>query len=111
MMQALQQKFEYSTFDLSRAVRKISATAWIASGVLFVAYLYFIGAITFSVVKQRALAQDTKQLISAASVEEMRYLVAQKSLTEEFASASGLVAAGTIAYTAPKTALAWNVGR
>lgn len=110
-MQTITQKFEYSTFDLNHAVRKIAATAWIASGVLFVAYLYFIGAITFSVVKQRALAQETKQHISTASVEEMRYLIAQKSLTEEFASTSGFVPVGTIAYTAPKTAFAWNVGR
>lgn len=92
-------------------MRSIASYAWLVSGVLFVCYLYFIGAITFSVVKQRALAQETKQLISTTSVEEMRYLVAQKSLTATYATTVGFVPSSTIAYTEPMRAFAWNVGR
>ncbi len=111
MINTLQQKFEYSSFDINHGFRKIGTYAWVASGVFFGCYLYFIGAITFSVINQRALAEDTKQLISATSMEEMQYLVAQKSLTEDHAISSGMVRAGTVAYTGPVRAFAWNVGR
>ena len=112
MITAIQQKFETVSFDLNHGLHSISTYAWIASGVLFVCYMYFVGAITFSVVKQRALAQETKQLISQTSVEEMNFLAVQKSLTQEFAQSTGLVSAGsTIAYTGPRKAFAWNVGQ
>ncbi len=98
----------FSMHDINVTLKKVSTYAWLAAGVLFVSYLYFVGAITFSVIKQEGLAQNIKTTVSEIGKHELEYLKLQKSLTESFAIAQGFVSADTIAYTAPASAFAWN---
>lgn len=99
------------TLDLGSTLKSITTYAWIGAGVLFVAYVYFVGAITFSVVKEQAMQQETKTLISTMGQAELQYLAQQKSLTQSYAYAQGFVSAEKIAFALPQRAFAWNVGR
>lgn len=97
--------------DINKILRSVALYAWISAGVLFACYLYFIGAITFSVIKEKGLATETKTLISQMGEEELAYLSAQKTLTESYAASIGFVKPEKVSFAAPKRALAWNVGR
>jgi hypothetical protein len=89
----------------------ISRYTWGFAGILLSLYIYFVGAITFSVMKQQSLSTDTKQLISDMSREEVEYLNAQKGLTEEYATSLGFTKDSNLAFSEAKRAFAWNVGR
>ncbi len=97
--------------DMNKSLRHIFTYAWIGTGVFFACYIYLIGSITFSVVKQRGLEQTNKTLISQMSEQELAFLSSQQSLTLASAAEFNLVPAPTVAYTAPTRAFAWNVGR
>lgn len=97
--------------DINKTLKSVAFYSWISAGVLFGCYLYFVGAITFSVIKERGLQQDTKALISSMGQEELQYLSAQKALTKEYAHQSGFIDADLISFAAPQKAFAWNVGR
>ena len=92
------------------ALKRVTSYAWISAGVLFASYLYFVGAITFSVITEQSLQSGNKALISSTSRQELAYLNMEKTLTQSYASSTGLVAATALAYTAPRQAFAWNVG-
>jgi hypothetical protein len=77
---------------------------------LFVCYSYFVGAITFSVIKQQALEQSTKSLISSMSIQESTYLQSQEQLNQDYATTIGLVQSNAVAFAVAKPAFAWNVG-
>ncbi len=112
MIALIKHKLDTATvLDFNKALRSVALYAWISAGILFVAYLYFVGAITFSVIKEKGLKEDLKTLVSKMGEEEQRYLVAQKTLTESYALESGFVNPAQIAFALPKRALAWNVGR
>lgn len=100
-----------TTFDLNKTLKSITMYTWISAGVLFVGYLYFVGAITFSVIKERELQQDTKALISSMGSQELQYLSTQKNLTKEYAHQNGFIDAATISFATPAKAFAWNVGQ
>lgn len=111
MMTTIQQKINSFAFeDMNRHIRTVLTYTWIGSGVLFACYLYFVGAITFSVVKQQELARDIKGRISSMSVQEFSYLSQEKNLTESYARAQGFVRAEKTAFAVPRRAFAWNVG-
>lgn len=97
--------------DINKTLRSVALYAWVATGILFACYLYFVGAITFAVVKERGLASATKTLISQMGEAELTYLSSQKELTQSYAASIGFVTPGTIAFATSKRALAWNVGR
>lgn len=97
--------------DMNKALGMISTYAWIGTGLLFVCYAYFVGSITFSIVKQQGTQSSIKTLISSMSKQEFAYLQTQKTLTAEYASAIGMVPAREVAFATPKRAFAWNVGR
>lgn len=97
---------EYATL-----ARRATRYAWAASGVLFGLYLYFVGAITFSVVERQALEESTKTLISDISSEELHYLEKEKTLTKEFAYSIGLIDAPTISFTTQQRSVALNGSR
>ncbi len=99
------------TFDVNKTLKSIAFYSWITAGILFTAYLYFVGAITFSVIKEKGLQQDTKALISTMGQQELQYLSAQKMLTKEYAIQAGFITANTISFAQPQKAFAWNVGR
>lgn len=114
MITTLKQKFittsESIAFsDLNGSLRAVTRYAWLSAGALFVLYLYFVGAITFSVIAQESIAQDIKTAVSQMSKEELTYLNAQQTLTEEAARAHGFVSAGSISYTVPAASFAWNI--
>ncbi len=112
MIQKITNKIRNVQFeDMNKHIRTVLTYTWIGSGALFACYLYFVGAITFSVVKQQELARDIKGLISAMSTEELTYLSQEKNLTESYAQAEGFVRAEKTAFAAPRRAVAWNVGR
>ncbi len=112
MMKLVQQQIDRAaTLDLHKTVGKIRMYAWVGAGIFFCAYIYFVGAITFSVVKERGLQQETKALISSIGTHELTYLNTQKSLTEAYATAIGFVPAPTLSFASPQRAFAWNVGR
>jgi hypothetical protein len=89
----------------------VTRYAWIGTGLLFICYSYFVGAITFSVIKQQAIEQTTKSLISSMSIQENTYLQTQERLNEDYATTMGLVQSNAIAFATAKPAFAWNVGQ
>jgi len=96
--------------DFNKALRSIGTYAWIGTGLLFVCYGYFVGSITFSIVKQQGIQSDIKTLISSMSKQELAYLDTQKTLTEDYATTLGMVQANMVSFATPKRAFAWNVG-
>ena len=105
-------KLRFNTFsDINKTIRSVALYTWVLAGTCFACYLYFVGAITFSVIKERELQQDTKTLISSMGREELSYLNLQKSLTKEYAIVHGFITEPNIAFAAPQKAFAWNVGR
>ncbi len=101
----------HGAFDINKTLKSITLYTWIAAGVLFVGYVYFVGAITFSVVKEKELQQETRALISSMGAEELEFLSAQKVLTESYAREKGFVEPSTISFAPSQRAVAWNVGR
>lgn len=96
--------------EFNKALRMIGTYAWVGTGVLFVSYMYFVGSITFSIVKQQGTQSDIKTLISSMSKQELAYLNTQKELTENYAATIGMVPATMVSFATPKRAFAWNVG-
>lgn len=112
MIRTIQNKLDnVGALDINKTLKSIAFYTWIGAGVLFSCYIYFVGAITFSVIKERGLQQDTKALISSMGQEELQYLSSQKNLTKEYALGSGFVPAPLISFATPQKAFAWNVGR
>jgi hypothetical protein len=97
--------------DVNRTLRYVTRYTWIGTGVLFVCYSYFVGAITFTVIGQRALEQTNKTLISSMSNQERIYLQNQAQLNEAYATSIGLVKGTAVAFAVAKPAVAWNVGQ
>lgn len=113
MMTTIKNKIEttstlFAVHDANVTLRSVARYAWLSAGVLFACYLYFVGAITFSVIKQETLSQDIKNTISEIGKYELEYLTAQKNLTEAVAFEKGFVSAEAIAYTVPASTFAWN---
>ncbi len=98
-------------FDINKTLKSVTLYTWLASGVLFSCYVYFIGAITFSVIKERGLEEDKKTLISTIGEQELQYLNSQKTLTKDYAVQNGFVPAHLVSFASPQKAFAWNVGR
>lgn len=99
------------TTEYALLFRTVTRGLWIGCAVLFVGYLYFVGAITFSVVERQALEEKKKTLASDISTLELTYLAQEKLLTKEFGYSMGLVDAKTVAFTTVKRAVAWNGSR
>ena len=100
-----------SNHDINKTLRLLTRYAWIGTGLLFICYSYFVGAITFSVIKQEAIQQTTKNLISSMSTQEQTYLQSQEALNQDYAATLGLVQSNAIAFATAKPAFAWNVGQ
>jgi hypothetical protein len=79
----------------------------LGSVALFALYLYFVGAITFSVVHRRNMEETIRMAASNISQEERTYLSAEKTMSRDYALAQGLVAPAHITYTAPKSSVAF----
>jgi uncharacterized membrane protein len=97
--------------DINKMLRTLVKYVWIGTGAVFVCYMYFVGSITFSIIKQQDLEQTNRLLISSMSQEELTYLALQKDLTVSQGQLVGLVPAPAISFTASQRAFAWNVGR
>jgi hypothetical protein len=97
--------------DINKTLRALVTYVWIGTGAIFMCYLYFVGSITFSIIKQQDLEQINRSLISSMSQEELTYLALQKDLTITEGATVGLVAAPVVSFTASQRAFAWNVGR
>jgi hypothetical protein len=97
--------------DVNKTLRLITRYGWIGSGVLFVCYSYFVGAITFTVINQRAVEESNKTLVSSMSDQERVYLKNQQQLNESYASSIGLVKGTAVAFAVARPAVAWNVGQ
>lgn len=107
MMTQIKNKIE--TFgEYTLLVSRMTRYVWATSGVLFGLYLYFVGAITFSVVERQGLEESTKTLRSDISTQELHYLEKEKMLTKEFAYNMGLIDAPTISFTTQQRSFAWN---
>ena len=100
-----------ANFDANKALRLTTKYALIGTGVLFICYSYFVGAVTFSVIKQQALERSTKAVISTMSDQERTYLQTQLGLTQQSAAAAGLVPSTAVAFAVAKPVLALNVGQ
>ncbi len=98
-----------SSEDINHTLGTITRFAWLSALALFASYLYFIGAITFSVIKQESLAQNIKTYVTDMGKEELRYLELQKRLTAGYAIDQGFVTNAPIAYTVPASGFAWNI--
>jgi hypothetical protein len=113
MIATIRNKIEsvHATTEANKTLRSIMAYTWISCAALFVAYLYFVGSITFSIITQQGLEQRLKSLVSSMSRQELKYLTSEQQLTAAYGESLGLVKAPTIAFAAPVRAFAWNVGR
>ncbi len=112
MINALQNKIESLPIgEVNKTLGMVTRYAWIGTGVLFVCYSYFVGAITFSVINQRAIEQTNKTLISSMGDQERVYLQTQQHLNESYAASIGLVKGNAVAFAVAKPAVAWNVGQ
>jgi hypothetical protein len=100
-----------AALDINKTLKSITFYTWIAAGVLFVGYLYFVGAITFSVIKERELQQHTRALVSSMGAQELEFLSTQKILTEQYAREKGFVEPASVSFAPSQRAFAWNVGR
>lgn len=89
----------------------IARYAWVGTGVLFLCYSYFVGAITFSVIGQSALQSSNKALVSSMGDQERIYLQNQEQLNESYASSIGLVKGTAVAFAVAQPDVAWNVGQ
>jgi hypothetical protein len=98
-----------SANDFNSALKSVTTYAWLSAAGLFALYLYFVGAITFSVIKQESLSQQIKTVVSQTSREELKYLNLQKNLSEGNAQERGFIPAASISYVAPLGTFAWNV--
>ncbi|MCU0660314.1 MAG: hypothetical protein MUD00_01740 [Candidatus Pacebacteria bacterium] len=58
-------------------------------GLLFLAYLYFLGTITFGIVERRALEAQAKELASEVSTLELQYLALSNNIDIELAETLG----------------------
>lgn len=96
--------------DINKTLRLLTRYTWIGTGVLFLCYSYFVGAITFTVISQKALDSTNKTLISSMGDQERVYLKNQQQLNENYASSIGLVKGSAVAFAVAKPAVAWNVG-
>ncbi len=65
-------------------------------GVLFIAYIFFLGSITFNIVARKALDTEVKDTISSISELELRYLSLSNNL--------GLAYAGELGFSETKSA-------
>ncbi len=92
-------------------LRRATKYCFVGVGVLFAGYLYFVGAITFSVVERQGLEESTKTLASDISIQELHYLEKEKYLTKEVAYSMGLIEAPSLSFTTKQRAFAWNAGR
>lgn len=107
MMTTLKNKIQ--TFsEYAILARRMTRSVWVVSGALFGLYLYFVGAITFSVIERQALEEATKTLASDISTQELRYFEKEKELTKSFGYSLGLVDAPTISFTAQHRSFASN---
>lgn len=112
MIATLRNKFESVAMnDINKTLGLITRYAWISTGVLFLCYSYFVGAITFSVINQQAIERTNKALVSTMSNQERIYLQTQENLTQGYAQSIGLVKGTAVAFATAKPALAWNVGQ
>ncbi len=92
-------------------LRRATKYCFVGVGALFGCYLYFVGAITFSVVERQSLEESTKSLVSDISIQELHYLEKEKHLTKEVAYSTGLIDAPSLSFTTKQRAFAWNAGR
>ncbi len=112
MIATLQNKMEtVSSSDINKTLKLVTRYAWVGTGMLFLCYSYFVGAITFKVISQEALQQANKTLISSMGDQEQAYLQKQVQLNESYASSIGLVKGTAVAFAVAKPAVAWNVGQ
>lgn len=91
--------------------KKLTKLCFAGSAMLFFSYIYFVGAITFSVVERKGLEESTKLLASEISMQELTYLSYEKELTKSVGYSQGFVDAPSIVFTTQKRAVAWNAGR
>jgi hypothetical protein len=96
--------------DYSSLFRKMTKYCFIGAGALFAFYIYFVGAITFAVVERQGLEESTKGLRSEISMQELKYLEQEKSLTKELGYSIGLIDAPALSFTTKQRAFAWNAG-
>lgn len=96
--------------DYKKILRSGTQFFLISSGILFLSYMYCVGAVTFTVLHRRSLEQELKLMTSDISRQELSFLNTQKTLTKEYAYSLGLVLPTHVAFTAPKRAVAFNAG-
>lgn len=94
--------------EYSLLFRRATRYVWVLCGLSFGLYLYFVGAITFSVVERQGLEEATKTLVSDISTEELHYLEKEKGLTKEYAYSIGLIDAPSLSFTTQQRSVAWN---
>ena len=109
MITTLKQTF--NTADINKTIGSLTLYTWVAAGVFFVAYLYFVGGITFSVIKERGLQQNTKALISDIGGQELQYLDSQKNLTKGYALEHGFIVSPVVSFAPSQKAFAFNARR
>lgn len=94
-------------------LRRFVKGLWVFIGVTFASYLYFVGAITFSIIERQGLQQGIREIVSTISAKELTYLSIDRSLTKSEGILLGLSEAKTITFSARTigTGFAFNGNR
>ena len=58
-------------------------------GFLFIAYIFFLGSVTFNVVARKSLDSEVRETISAISTLELRYLALSNNINLAYANELG----------------------
>lgn len=101
-IQKVQSAISQSTF------KRIVSALSVSVGVLFVGYIYLVGALTFSVIEQKNVEQNLKKTTAAIGNVELTYLATSRGLTKDYAKSLGFVESPQVAYTDMTHGLAIN---
>ncbi len=84
---------------------------WVLMGITFASYVYFVGAITFSVIERQSIEQNVRELLSDISAQELEYLALDRELTKQEARSLGLSEAKELSFSARAAGFALNAER
>ncbi|HSE57047.1 MAG TPA: hypothetical protein VLB02_03110 [Candidatus Paceibacterota bacterium] len=102
---------QYEFFSNGGLLAHSTKALWALIGLTFVAYVYCVGSITFSVVERQRLDHEVKELLSDISAEELSYLALDRSLTRQEAYALGLAESHEVSFSTRGTGFAFNADR
>lgn len=109
MINAVKNKIEGTFYnDINKSLKSVIICSCFFIAIFICLYGYFIGAISFSIIKEKSIKENTRSLVSSISQEELKYFTLQKQLTEEYGKEIGMVKSQNVSYAETQRTFAWN---